>query len=64
MSGLPLCANLPLTAKLHSAPQQLEAISLLFGKALSAANTSCTPPCLPITSAAASENKDICYFTD
>lgn len=36
--------KIPLTARLHKAPQQLDAISLLSGKALKADNKSWTPP--------------------
>jgi hypothetical protein len=59
----------PLTARLHKAPQQLDAISEFSGKARMDDRTSWTPPSLPITSAAASVNVEkrprhlMLYFT-
>lgn len=47
--------SIPLTARLHSAPQQCEAIALLSGKALKADNKSWIPPKRPMISPAASE---------
>ena len=57
LSSVTILALFSLTDKLHNAPQQFPAISELLGKARKAARMSCTPPSLPITSAALSDDR-------
>ena len=56
-SSVTIFAFPSLTDKLQRAPQQFPAIAELLGNALRAAKMSCTPPSLPMTSAATSFEK-------
>ena len=51
--------DIPETARLHNAPQQCDAMTLLSGNARNAANKSWTPPKRPIMSPAASKVEKI-----